>query len=287
MAKSTKPAVRSLASTHRIISKQWHPKKNGALTPRDVLPASRKRVWWLCPKGHVWDAVVYSRTLNGTGCPYCAGKKASRDNCLAARYPKVAREWHKEKNGKLTPRNITYGSKKKVWWRCRKGHEWQAPVCDRTSGKGCPACAHRKLTGDNNLEALRPTVAAEWHPSKNRPLKPAHVFPGSAHRIWWKCEQNHVWQATINSRTTLGTGCPYCSGRKVSKERSLVRLGRGIARQWHKTRNGDLTAFDVSTVSKRVVWWVCPKGHEWTASVRSRTQKGRRCPICYPPDYKI
>lgn len=283
MSKSTGQArKRSLASAHRGVSKQWHPEKNGSLTPRDVFPASRKRVWWLCSEGHAWEAVVYSRTLNGNGCPICAGKTAGKDNCLAARRPKVAREWNRGRNGELTPRNVTHGSKKKVWWKCKNGHEWQAPVYDRAGGKGCPVCAHRKLSDDNNLAALAPAVAAEWHPTKNLPLKPTEIFPGSAHRIWWRCSEKHDWQATANSRTTLGTGCPYCSGRKVTKERSLARNHRSLARQWHKTKNGELTAYDVSTVSKRNVWWICSKGHEWQAAVRSRTIRGAQCPQCHP-----
>jgi len=262
------------------VARQWHPKKNGDLTPKDVKPASRKKVWWQCPEGHEWQAVVYSRTLNNTGCPYCSGKKAGKDNCLANLYPQIAKEWHPDKNGPLTPKDVTKGSKKRIWWRCSEGHEWQAPVYDRTNGKGCPYCAHRALGDDNNLAALNPAVAKEWHPTKNRSLKPTDVFPAAGVKVWWRCSDGHEWQATVNSRTTLGTGCPYCSGRRISKERSLATLHRGIAREWDKEANGDLTPKDVSELSKKVVSWKCRKGHSWQASVRSRTQTGSGCPVC-------
>ena len=45
-------------------------------------------------------------------------------------------EWHPTKNANLTPHNVTYGSKKKVWWICKNGHEWQASICDRKRGRG-------------------------------------------------------------------------------------------------------------------------------------------------------
>lgn len=270
----------TLASKHRAVARQWHPKKNGDLTPKDVKPASRKKVWWQCPEGHEWQAVVYSRTLNNTGCPYCSGKKAGKDNCLSTLFPKIAKEWHPEKNGSLTPKDVTKGSKKRVWWQCTQGHEWQAPVYDRTNGKGCPYCAHRALGDDNNLAALNPGVAKEWHPTKNRSLKPNDVFPAAGVKVWWRCSHGHEWQATVNSRTTLGTGCPYCSGRKIAKERSLATLHRGIAREWDKDANGDLTPKDVSELSKKTVTWKCRKGHTWEASVRSRTQTGSGCPVC-------
>ncbi|MFW6288724.1 MAG: zinc-ribbon domain-containing protein [Spirochaetota bacterium] len=270
----------SLASRFRALAREWHPTKNGALTPRDVARASGRKVWWRCKKGHEWEAAVYSRTLGGNGCPYCSGKRAGKDNSLRKLHPKLAREWHREKNGDLTPNAVTAGSKRRVWWRCSRGHEWQAPVHERTAGKGCPYCAHRRLSDDNNLAALRPDLAAEWHPTKNRPLKPETVFPAAAHRVWWRCGHGHQWLATINSRSHLGTGCPYCSGRRITKERSLGSNHRGIARQWNKERNGDLSPYDVSAISKRVVWWRCPDGHEYEMAVRRRTGKDAGCPIC-------
>ena len=39
-----------------------------------VLPGSRKKVWWQCAEGHSWQAVVYSRTgSQSCGCPICSG----------------------------------------------------------------------------------------------------------------------------------------------------------------------------------------------------------------------
>ena len=58
------------------VAKQWHPTKNGDLKPEGVAPASGKKVWWICEKGHEWPAAVNGRT-NGSGCPMCAGKYAA------------------------------------------------------------------------------------------------------------------------------------------------------------------------------------------------------------------
>ena len=52
---------------------QWHPVRNGPLTPRQVSYDSKQKTWWLCPNGHEWQAAVYTRTA-GRGCPVCAGK---------------------------------------------------------------------------------------------------------------------------------------------------------------------------------------------------------------------
>jgi hypothetical protein len=54
------------------LAKQWHPTKNGNLTPKDCTPNSNKKVWWICDKGHDWSAKIYNRS-HGSGCPYCSG----------------------------------------------------------------------------------------------------------------------------------------------------------------------------------------------------------------------
>jgi len=123
------------------LAKEWHSTKNGNLTPRDVVPKSDKKVWWICSKGHKWKAVVATRQKRG--CPYCAGKAVCSDNCLQAINPALSKEWHPSKNHTLTPKDVTPGSGKKVWWICAKGHEWQNTVKNRNRGTGCPYCAGR------------------------------------------------------------------------------------------------------------------------------------------------
>ncbi|WP_390175708.1 zinc-ribbon domain-containing protein [Lawsonella clevelandensis] len=49
---------------------QWHPTKNGDVTPDMVTDGSNAKVWWVCEHGHEWQAVVANRT-KGSGCPVC------------------------------------------------------------------------------------------------------------------------------------------------------------------------------------------------------------------------
>jgi hypothetical protein len=120
------------------LAKQWHPKKNGRLTPQDVTPNSDKKAWWICGSGHEWKATISNRN-RGRGCPYCAGRAVCDDNCLQTVNPPLAAEWHPVENGRLTPRDVTPGSRKRVWWQCRKGHTWEAYIHSRSRGFGrCP-----------------------------------------------------------------------------------------------------------------------------------------------------
>jgi len=54
---------------------QWHPEKNGSVTPQSVSPGSHAKVWWRCSQGHEWQTPIYARAGKNTGCPYCTGKR--------------------------------------------------------------------------------------------------------------------------------------------------------------------------------------------------------------------
>lgn len=133
-----------LSSINTGLAKQWHSSKNDSLTPKDVTPYSEKKAWWLCDRGHEWQATVSNRS-RGRGCPYWTGRAVCDDNCLHTLKPVLAAEWHTVKNGSLTPKNVTSGSSKRVWWMCKAGHEWTAIISSRSQGYGrCPYCSERR-----------------------------------------------------------------------------------------------------------------------------------------------
>lgn len=198
------------------IARQWHPSKNGDLTPAKIRPGSPRKVWWICEKGHQWKATVASRTSNGYGCPVCAGKIIlPGENDLASQFPQIAEQWDFSKNDTLSPQQVAPYSNRKVWWRCQKGHSYQSSVVAHTRGSGCPYCAGKKvLPGFNDLATLNPKLAKQWHPTLNHPLTPSMVTTGSHRKVWWICSSGHVWKAIICSRAgTQKNSCPICSGR--------------------------------------------------------------------------
>src|SRR4051794_23020116 len=118
---------------------------------------------------------------------------------LPTTHPKVAAEWHPDKNAPLTPDDVTYGNDQKRWWRCSVNpeHVWDATVASRTTlGSGCPMCAGQVATPTTSLAGLHPQLAAEWHPEQNGSLTPDRVRPGSNKKVWWRCrlDPTHAWQ---------------------------------------------------------------------------------------------
>ena len=203
-----------------------------------------------------------------------------KELCLLYTNPKLSLEWNYDKNGNLKPEHVAANSGKKVWWKCQRGHEWQATIYSRNSGRGCPYCSDNKvLTGYNDLQTVNPALAKEWNYEKNNGLTPAEVLPNSRKKVWWKCERGHEWQATIDNRNK-GKCCPYCSGRHAIKGKNdLGSVNPTLAKEWNFEKNNGLTPIDVKPNSNKMVWWKCSRGHEWQATINSRNA-GCDCPIC-------
>lgn len=130
------------------IAAQLHPTKNPGIKAQDIAPFSKKLLWWICKKGpdHEWQATPGNRAGRGSGCPFCTGKRASVTNSLASLFPRIAREWHKRRNGKLRPSEVTTKSSRQVWWQCRNGHSWQQTIGNRTTWqRTCPQCKETKI----------------------------------------------------------------------------------------------------------------------------------------------
>ncbi len=193
-------------------------------------------------------------------------------------------QWDSQANLSLTPETIPYGSTRKVWWRCEKGHEWCVSVQSRTlDGTGCPVYAGRViLPGENDMASQFPEVAREWHPTKNGSLLPSQVTPACKRRVWWICPRGHEYVAAVGMRTMRNSGCPYCAGKKVlAGFNDLATTQPEIAAQWHPTLNGVLTPHMVTAGSHKKVWWSCAAGHVWKAAIYSRAGKQKRsCPVC-------
>lgn len=214
------PGFNDLATVNPELTSQWHPIKNGELTPMMMGRGSDKKVWWQS-HGHEWVATVSSRAMGKQGCAICTGDQVQIGvNDLATTRPDVAQKWHPDKNGDVTPSMVTKGSTKKYWWLGDCGHSWKASVTKISTGRGCAICRGLQIEiGVNDLESQYPELAAQWHPIKNGDLTPQHVTSSSAKKVWWLGTCGHEWQARINGRQYGAIGCPGCASFGFSPTR--------------------------------------------------------------------
>lgn len=198
---------------------------------------------------------------------------------MATLKPELAAEW--SAINELKPAEVSVGSHKKVFWRCRHGHEWQATVKSRAlSGTGCPYCSHsRVLAGFNDLATMFPDIAAEWS-DRNLPLLPSMITAFANRKVWWKCKDcGNEWYTLISTRSG-GSKCPYCSGYTLLKGfNDLSATHPELAAEW-SDRNAPLKPDEINAKSRRNVWWRCKTcGNEWKSVVNARV-KGTVCPVC-------
>ena len=134
-----------MATKRPDLSVEWHPTKNGDLTPYDVTCNSHLKVWWKCSENatHEWDINISARN-KGSGCPYCYGRYPTKENNLLVCNPELALEWNYEKNNKK-PKDYCTNSNLKVWWKCKIcGNEWESTISNRSNNRGCPECNESK-----------------------------------------------------------------------------------------------------------------------------------------------
>ncbi len=217
------PGFNDLESQFPNIAKEWNYEKNGDLKPNNITALNGKKVSWICPKGHHYDASIRSRTKLHSGCPICSGQKPDKGkNDFETLFPNLAKEWDCEKNGDLKPSDVLPGSERVVWWKCPNGHSYDTQIAIRAKYNCCcPVCSNKRVVkGINDLETLHPELAAEWNYEKNKNLLPSQVGGGggSHKKVWWKCKHGHEWEATLASRISLHTGCPTCAIERTRKK---------------------------------------------------------------------
>lgn len=140
----------------------------------------------------------------------------------------------------------------------------------------------RKLRlGVDDLASVFPSVAREWHSSKNGATTPSDVFASSGQKVWWQCALGHEWQARIGDRTSYKTGCPFCANKKVlSGFNDLAFRFPNIAKDWDYSKNQGISPTQIHFGSKTRVHWKCNLNHEWLAAIQSRTSMNQGCPVC-------
>ena len=270
------PGFNDLATVDFALASQWS--NRNVLRTDEVTAKSGKKVWWMCEKGHEWEAVISHRT-NGTGCPVCAGKNVFPGfNDLTTTHPDLAEEWSIKNT--LTSNEVTHGSNFRVLWECNKGHEWEAKIADRAAGRvKCPVCAleatRKASNGINDLETTHPYLANQW--SERNKFKATEVKPRSKEKYWWVCEKGHEWESSFSNRVA-GNGCPVCAGRVVLPGfNDVATTNPDLIPEWHS--NNTVTPQQVTQYSHKRILWECSEGHEWKTTVANRSN-GTECPIC-------
>ncbi len=166
-------------------------------------------------------------------------------------------------------------------WKCLKANceeifkmNWN----NIQNNRGCPYCTGLQVGLSNCLATKNPELAKQWHPTLNGDLTPYDVTCGIIKKVWWQCDKDHEWKASIANRCK-NRGCPYCSGVLPTIDNNLLVKNPILCMDWHYKKN-EKQPYEYCPNSGKKVWWKCNEcGHEWKAVIYSRNY-GIGCPAC-------
>lgn len=206
--------------------KEWDYEKNEK-RPEQFLSGSNNSVYWVCNKRHSYKASIYKRRI-GRGCPVCSNRiiipsvNSFSVWCKENNKEVLLNEWDYEKNEK-GPECYSSGSGYEAYWICSKGHSFHQAIVTRKGGSGCPYCAGQKvLPGFNDLATTHPYLINEWDYEKNEKGPESYSY-GSEQKVHWVCSWcKKKWEAPINWRARLHTGCPDCAKQSTSFSEQVI-----------------------------------------------------------------
>ncbi len=124
----------NLLVCHPEIAAEWDYEANGDFTPADFYAHSPREAAWIGKDcRHSWTARITNRTSNGNGCRICGGKEIIYENSLAAKFPEIAAEWHRTKNGGKTPEKVFPFSTEMAYWINETRGVFETKIVNRTT----------------------------------------------------------------------------------------------------------------------------------------------------------
>jgi hypothetical protein len=253
--------------------------KDGKTAEQIVAHSPKRRQWQCHACGYSWEASPGDR-LAGHGCKVCnvgAGTDL-RD------FPKALKMFDRKNNPGIDPHRLPNNIP--IAWKCSKGadHKFSGRFnkAHYPNSPACTLCNLRIASSTNNL-SLDQFLLSEFHPKKNSTLRPEDVPLNSKEPVWWLCLKNkeHEWQSRPRSRTEKGQGCPFCSGNRLSREKTLAVVAPAIALEFCLHKNAPLTPDTVSALSKHLVTWRCLYCSKyWQQKVFIRIKDNPACPHC-------
>lgn len=266
-------AENNLEKLFPIIANQWDYSKN-SFSPSEVTAYSSKKAWWLCKKGHSWQAPINNRVTNGTGCPFCNNKSTSFPEqallyyCRQVYKDVISRD--KEAIGKeldiyIPEINTAVEYDGTRWHQGKQEIEAEKDsLCEKNG-----ILLFRIIEGGIHNQHL-PSVRCIYLRKNNMAdLENAirHIFR----------ELQVIDKVEVDlQRDHLIIREGYAN---ISIEDSLLSNYPIIARDWDYDKNGKLKPEMFSPGSGTKVWWKCEEGHSWRAEIGLRVN-GSGCPYC-------
>ena len=275
------------------MAKEWHPTKNGDLKPSNVLAGSARKIWWLCPKGHEYQASLLHRG-HGTNCPICnSGRQTSfAEQALFFYIKQVFPDAENRAKGVIGRRMeldifipsintaIEYDG---IFWHKKERIEkekYKYQECRRLGIKLYRIkeanFTEKEITADemwhvdnledkDNLSFLIRQILDKLDPRSN-------IFTRQHAGRFYSPVDIDVKRDEFSIRHYM----------MELKKDSLADVYPKLAKEWDYDKNVNLTPQMFKPGSSQKVWWKCSKcGHQWKTDIYHRAKNNTKCPLCY------
>ena len=158
-------------------------------------------------------------------------------------------------------------------------------ICDgKKCGQGIHVSRGSYLCQHKNLGILFPNLVEQWHITNEKSIY--DYLPNSHDRVVWICsdDKSHIWETRIDIRTRSKlSGCPYCSGHKLSSNNNLEMQYPQLKTEWDPRNLKAMSEYFITSTEK--VSWICSKHnsckcHVWITAINVRTIQSHGCPFC-------
>lgn len=161
-------------------SKYWSNKNDK--TPREIFIYSCNKYWFKCNIcSHDFDGILGNINGHDQWCPYCVNQKLCNDNncimCFNNSFASYEKSKYWSEKNEIHPRNVFLNAHKKYLFKCERGHEFESPPHDISTGRWCPKCKNK--TEKKLYEILSNSYNIIHHPKYDwcRNLETGHHFP--------------------------------------------------------------------------------------------------------------
>jgi len=276
--------VNDLGTTHPLIAKEWHSKKNGDLTFKNVTYGSGKKVWWLCPLEHEYQATILHRS-SGTNCPDCnSGRQTSFAEqatffYVKKLYPDAISRYKSDFLGRMELDIFIPSIRYAIEYDGEAWHKKSTIKREQLKYKKCE---------DNGIKLIRlrekfpelGSMIADYQFGSDKLYEPKnleHVIKEVLRRINF----SNTWLIKCPIDVNIERDRYEIQKYRVDlKKDSLLVKFPQVAEEWHPTKNKNLSPSMFKPRSDHKAWWKCPTcNYDFESTIGHRTY-GTGCPKC-------
>ncbi|MGE7595627.1 zinc-ribbon domain-containing protein [Peribacillus frigoritolerans] len=270
----------SLANLYPHITNEWVECIDyKSKTAKDVPPGSSYKVLWRCKKGHEWETTPKHRTSGGTGCPRCNKTKKVSKQSYALFYYLIKHfddvEMETPLLGTRMVLDIYISSIKLVI-------EYDGGLYHKDYKRDIKKdiAILEKMPYTKLIRIREPECPIYKSPNPNTFF---YDLKNHSMKAFQRCLEkifiDHIQQSPDINIERDNVSILYLMDR-CEYENSLATVRPTLLKEWDYHKNGDLKPENFKVASHEKVNWVCIHGHQWSATIASRTKGGNNCPDC-------